>query len=343
MDHFGILKRALRITWDYKVLWIFGFIMAITSGSGGGNGGGGGGGGNGQNNFFRPERLPHIEPAVIIGAVVFCCLLIVVLTVLGIIAHYVAKTALIRLVDEYESTGQKRSFREGWRLGWNRRAFRMFLMNFILNAPLILFFLAGLLLAATPLLLWATKNEGLGILGTIVAVGLIFLVILLAMAIGFAITPWLELANREIVLRERGIVESLTQAWQTLRRRAVDAYVMALILVGVNWALALVMIPVFLAIILVGAIVAALPALLVGGIAYAVAGEGAGIIAGIVVGIPVLILAILIPSGFIGGLIQVFSSSTWTLTFRELTPPVEESLPAGVEEKVETSDMGETE
>lgn len=333
MDHFGILKRALRITWDYRVLWIFGFIIALTSGGGGGNAGGSSGG-QSRGNFAWPDRLPKIDPTVIIGAVIACCLLLVVLTILGAIAHYVAQTALIRLVDEYEGTGQKRTFREGWRLGWDRRAFRLFLMQLIVGLPLVLAFLVGMLVAAAPLLLWVTQNESLGILGTVIAVGLLFLVILLAVLVGFVLTPWLELAKREIALRERGVFEALRRAWSTLRRRPADAYIMALILVAVNWALMFVTIPLFIVIFIVGAVVAAIPALLVGGIAYAAGGEGAGLIAALVVGVPVFILAIAIPAAFIGGLIQVFSSSTWTLTYRELNQLLE-AAPAEIETPVE--------
>ena len=37
------IKRAWKTIWDYKVLWIFVFIMALLGANGGGGGGGGGG------------------------------------------------------------------------------------------------------------------------------------------------------------------------------------------------------------------------------------------------------------------------------------------------------------
>ena len=40
MNHINILKRALNITINYRALWIFGILLALTSGSGSGNGGG---------------------------------------------------------------------------------------------------------------------------------------------------------------------------------------------------------------------------------------------------------------------------------------------------------------
>ncbi len=322
MDHFGILKRAVRITWDYKLLWIFGFILALTSGGGGGSGGGGNTG-NWPGNAPRPDQLPRIEPALIIGVVVTCCLLLIVLTVIGIIAHFVARTALIRLVDEYERTGQKRRFREAWRLGWDRRTFRLFVMNFIVILPLVLFFVAAALVATAPLLLWTTRVTGLGVLGTVIAVGLIFLVVIVGIVVGFLIMPWLELAQREVVLREQGVVAALTQAWAILRRRTLDTYIMALLLTAVNWGMIFVMLPLFIISLIIAALVAGLPALLVGGLVYALAGQQAALIAGAVVALPLFILALAIPLGFVAGIVQVFYSSTWTLTYRELVLPTE--------------------
>ena len=118
MNHIKILKRALNITVNYRVLWIFGILLALTSGggSGGGNGGGGsrgtssgssnGGnipGFNGQNPF---GQFPLITPAVIstlIGlAIGFACL-VLILIVIGNMVRYVSETALIRMVAQYEN------------------------------------------------------------------------------------------------------------------------------------------------------------------------------------------------------------------------------------------------
>ena len=30
MDHINIIKRAFTITWSYRVLWVFGFLLALT-------------------------------------------------------------------------------------------------------------------------------------------------------------------------------------------------------------------------------------------------------------------------------------------------------------------------
>ena len=37
------------------------------------------------------------------------------------------------MVDEYENTGTKMTVREGFRIGWSRTAWRLFLINLIVN------------------------------------------------------------------------------------------------------------------------------------------------------------------------------------------------------------------
>ena len=46
MHYTDLIQRAWKITWRYKVLWIFGILLALASG-GGGSGRGGGSSGRG--------------------------------------------------------------------------------------------------------------------------------------------------------------------------------------------------------------------------------------------------------------------------------------------------------
>lgn len=39
MDYFDILKRALKVTWKYKALWVLGFFVGAGSGGSGGSSG----------------------------------------------------------------------------------------------------------------------------------------------------------------------------------------------------------------------------------------------------------------------------------------------------------------
>ena len=53
------------------------------------------------------------------------------LWVISRIARYVSETALIRLVSEYQETGERRGAWQGIRMGWSRSAWRLFLIDLL--------------------------------------------------------------------------------------------------------------------------------------------------------------------------------------------------------------------
>jgi hypothetical protein len=61
-----------------------------------------------------------------------------------------------------------------------------------------------------------------------------------------------------------------------------------------------------------------LPALLVGGLASLILEGGVPWILAGVVGLPIFILVMAAPWIFLGGLMEAFKSSVWTLTYQEL-------------------------
>jgi len=163
MDHTKILKRAWHILWSYKVLWIFGIILAITTASGGGGGTsyslGSGGfqdrqfrditpddfrrefddgledfGRELENAFedfedFFGEGIRNSTVDTIIAIGIALLIFFLILFIVGRIARYVSETALIKMVDQYEETEERLTIRKGFRLGWSRTAWRLFLIN----------------------------------------------------------------------------------------------------------------------------------------------------------------------------------------------------------------------
>ncbi len=166
MIDFGkILKRAWHILWSYKVLWIFGILLAIFAGSSSGS--------NWQqrlrlrgninNGYHGTITQPAANPTfssstsgssrtsnrlcsiltstswtfVWIGVAFFLFLLVV--GAIFALIRYPTETAVIRMVDEYEQSGEKVGFRAGWKLGWSRRAFRMWLIDLITSLPFLIF------------------------------------------------------------------------------------------------------------------------------------------------------------------------------------------------------------
>ena len=169
IDIKSILKRSWKILWNYKVLWIFGILLALTAGGSGGSSNSGwrnqmpqsGAGslrGLGANDFL-PEGAPgwvnelvewfvsdveplflnpeqHIGTFIAIGVILL--LVVVVFSVIAAFVRYPAETAVMRMVDGYEADGTKLGFKQGWKLGWNRRAFRLWLIDLILSLPVVL-------------------------------------------------------------------------------------------------------------------------------------------------------------------------------------------------------------
>ena len=192
MDHIKVLKRAWHTVWNYRALWIFGIILALTTASGGYNGSGGSGGGRGGNGgiphpggFQWPPgepSWPDIPPealAIVIAVGIAVVCVIVVLSIASTIARYVAETALIRMVDYHEETGEKPGVRQGFRLGWSRTAWRLFLISLLTGLPLALASVLLLALTAGLGILSAmamdANNIAIGAMGIVATVGIFFL------------------------------------------------------------------------------------------------------------------------------------------------------------------------
>jgi hypothetical protein len=328
MNHINILKRALNITVNYRALWIFGMLLALTTGSGnGGNGNmSGSSGNNGSNgntdfswhNPFDEFSEPSAEVVNMwIGIAIGLACLVLVLIVIGSIARYVSETALIRMVNEGENSGNQLTIREGFRLGWSRAAWKMFLMDFLTSLAFLVAFLVVLAIAGLPFLVWLTENTPLQVIGSIIGGGLLLLVIFAAILAGLALTLVIYFARRVCALEDLGVRDSLRRGYEIVKGRLGDIFMMGVIMFGLGLVWALVVIPVFLAIVVLAALVAGLPALLAGSIAgFFTTGHTPWIVAAIVGG-PIFLILVILPSTLIGGWQNVFSSATWTLTYRE--------------------------
>jgi hypothetical protein len=326
MNHIKILKRALNITVNYRVLWIFGILLALTSG-GSGSGGGGGNNNNSSHNggipsFNGQNPFAAITPAItgtIIAVGIGLACLILALIVISSIVRYVSETAVIRMVDQNENSGEQLSFRQGWRLGWSRAAWKMFLMDLLVSLIFVAVLLALLLVAAAPLLALLAKNMPvLQVLGGVVSAGLLLLVVFAAIVVGLAVELIMLFAHRVVVLEDLGVRASIQRAYTIVRQHLGDAILMAIMMFGVGLAWALVTIPVILAVVVVGAVIGGLPALLVGSITSLLAQGNLPWIVAAIIGTPIFLLVVFIPLSLLGGWQKIYSSSAWTLAYREV-------------------------
>jgi hypothetical protein len=322
MNHINILKRSLNITVNYRVLWIFGMLLALTSGGGGGNGGHGSSNVdqssfNGQNPF---GEFPHITPAIsntIIGVAIGLACFILILIVAGTIVRYVSETALIRMVDKHEKSGEKLTIRQGFGLGWSRAAWKMFLMDLLVGLSFIAAFLLLLVLAALPLLVWLTKSSPLQVVGTVISGGLMLLVMFATIVVALAVSLIILFARRACALEDLGVRDSLRRGYEMVKQRLGDVLLMGVMMFGIGLFWVLITIPIVLGIIVAAALFGGLPALLVGSVVGLFTSGATPWIVAAVIGIPLFLIAVIIPGTLIGGWQKVFSSTAWTLTYRE--------------------------
>jgi hypothetical protein len=350
MIDFGkILKRAWHILWNYKVLWIFGILLAMTAGGGGGGNGGGSSnsGYQGSNGYqgVNPSTNPtvqelnqwfqqNIEPmaahpekyiSTFIWIGVALLLFILIVSVLFTIVRYVSETAVIRMVDGYEQTGTKVSFKEGWKMGWSRAAFRIWLIDLITSLPFVLFigFLIGLGFAIFASV--NSANHAAAVTGVVAAIGCTVLFVIALILFGILLGLLRQFFIRKAALEDTGIGESFRQGWQMFKLNWKSAVLMYLIMfgIGIGFSIAsilalIILIPAFIVMVIPGAIVAAIPGLIAYGIASLFASAPWTWIIAVIVAIPFFFTVVFAPLTLISGWYMIFDANVWTLSYREM-------------------------
>jgi hypothetical protein len=322
MDYVALLKRAFEITIKYRALWIFGFFLALCStGSGGGGNNGvrvggqdfsGNGNGFGGGGFDLPfKSIPEPTVWLIGGIVAAIVCLILLLVVVGIVVRAVTRTALTGMVDQLEET-ETVTIRDGWRIGWSKRAWTVFLISLIITVPLIIIFGLLLLVVLSPFALAFLENTGLLILGIVAGIGLLLLWILAVIVTSIVVMPFQELGWRYAVLRNLGAIESLKASYALIRQNLKEVAVVVLLLIGVAIGWIVVSLILMIIVVLLALLAGIIPGLIVFLITWTWwAALGAGFL--------LFLVMIIVPLTFARGLYLIFGSSVWTLLFRELT------------------------
>ncbi len=346
------LKRALQIVWNYKVLWIFAFLIALTGGAN--NGGGGGGSGYRANmpanyNDFRdfgnvgnysPQMqkvadwfMQNVEPLFATEAKAITTVLIAMAILFGIallfgllgaLVRYPAETAVMRMVNAHEQDGSRLRFKEGWKLGWNHRAWRIFLVDLLIGTPA--FGIVVLLMGGLGVYFFANRQNIEGAFNAGVGIW-IALVVLLMMALAFVmivISMVRQYIIRKIAFDDVGVWEGFRQGWTMFKQNIKHTLLTWLILIGVGIAFgfalmlaAILLIPAYVVLAIPGAIAAAVPGALGYMVTSLFAGEVLPWIIAAVLAIPVFFLVAFSPLTLISGVYTVFTSNVWTLLYRD--------------------------
>jgi hypothetical protein len=354
-----ILTRSWHILWAYRTLWIFGFILALAVGGNRFGNNNDYSTNNKQNNPPAGIQTPRdweglhgdtfaekmndafrqagaglrelqgqypVEFRMGIAAAITLFVVILLVSIVVAILRYVAETASIRMVDEYEQAGVKVGFRQGWKYGWSREAWRLFLVNFVVHLPaLALFVILGLIA-------WWIFSTFMGgvqsaIVSSLIAgIGLAFLFIFVTVVVMVVLYVLRDFAWRMVALEGTGAMESLRMAAALVKRQWKNVGLMWLVMIGIKivWAIAffILVFPLLIVSILTavgGVLVAVVPTLLTAGVASLLAAPDywPWIFAAII-GFPLFAVVAFSPILLVSGWGLIYQSSVWTLTYREL-------------------------
>ncbi len=296
MDFGGILKKAWKVTWRYKILWLFGLL------AGGAGGGGQGGSYNpGGSSRFGPQTMPpeveRFGDWIVdnLGLIIAVGGLLLLIGIAFWVISVAAKGGLIRLVEDAEEGREVRAA-NGWSTGF-RLWGRLFLLGFVLYLPFMLVLALVLAAVFVPIVMMAESPEGAGtafvtMCGGVVVGGLVLLVL------GAVVGLLDQIASRHAVLADRPAMESIGFAFGEIKSRFKDVAVMWVVMFGVGIAFG----------VGVGIIAA------VFGVPMALSLMAGAIPPAIALGL-LAWLAIALPSA----VFSAFSSAAWTIFYRRLT------------------------
>jgi hypothetical protein len=286
--------------------------------------------------FFSRELGRRLVIDVLTVLAVLAAVFVVTLIVAKI-ARYVSEAALIRMVGEYEDTGERRGVWQGLRLGLSRTAWRFFLIDLAIDVPVILAFLLLFALAFTPVVFGIRGSTPASVIvGSLLTGGLFAAGIVLAIVVGTALSVLKRFFRQACALESLGVIAAIGRGWAVVRRKPADVVVMWLIMLGISlgWGIVIflsfiVLFPLLILFMVLGGVAGALPAYLVFLLSSLVFEGALPVLLAVIVGFPIFVLVMLAPWWCLGGLMEVFKSSAWTLTYRELRA-VESSEPAQV-------------
>ena len=369
MDPVKILKRSWYILWSYRALWVFGLILAMAAG------GSSGGSNNsyryndgGQNSQATPQSMQqafkdaqrelhnffangvpseHITGKDITTFFWIIGIFVLVMVLIGIvvaIARYVSETAVIRMVDEYETSGNQMTVRQGFRIGWSRTSWRLFLINLIVNLPAITLLIVLLITGSILYFTVVNSTPNFAAFSVVSAIVLAFITIFVVIILSVVLRLLRNFFWRVSVLEDADVRESFKRGWAMVRENWKNVGLMWLVMIGLGivWAVASVIllvisIPIVIVTAVIALLIVAVPFLLFGGIFSIFLTGWLPWAAGGLFVLPLFFMIAFSPWILVGSWQAVYTSTVWTLTYRELkaVPEVTPPAPPQVEEKTE--------
>jgi hypothetical protein len=301
MEFGKILSRAWQITWRWKVLWVFGFLVSLGQGSWGGN----------RVTWVEDRwRLDRFLPEVVGILIALACVGLIIGIALWVLS-VIGRGALIGGVQQVEEEGYT-DLRRAWRVGVSR-FWTLFGLSFLTGLPVLILALLVVAAFVGPIVTEAIISSDRG--GPSGVFGLSFLcgvpLCCGTVIVGIVLSQIRTYAERAAVLEGLGWIEAFRRGWQVLKENIGPTVVF--------WLIMLVIGVVFAIVVGGGLLVLAAPFVTL----FSRIRPGAWVLIPICGGG----LLVMVAGALIGSVVQTFTSATWTLAYRKMTgfgiPPME--------------------
>ncbi len=297
MDYGKVIGRAWKITWRWKVLWVFGFLVGL-----------GQGGSGGSNNFRWVEDrwrgfgfVERIPPGVVVLLIALVCVGLLVGIVLWVLS-VMGRGALVGGVQQVEEEGST-DLGRAWGVGV-RRFWTLFGISVLTGLPIFILALLTVAAFVGPILaevgISAGRQEPTGIFALSCLCGAPICCATIMVAI--VLSQIRMYAERAAVLESLGWMDAFQRGWQVLRENIGSTVVFWLVFF------------------VIGLVFAAV----VGGGLLALIAPFVVLLTQTEPGFWMLIpicgggLLFMVIGALVGSVVQTFTSATWTLAYREM-------------------------
>jgi hypothetical protein len=351
MNQTGIIKQAWNTLIRYRALWIFGAILALTTASVASvltwlpdneeprfaNGGITIQPRDGETFREAAERTFSTEinranheldqlfadlniriKSDIVAYLITLAAIAFALFLIRLVGRYLSRTALIRMVDRYQETGEKQGVRQGFRLGWSRQTWQLFFIELLVNLVVVAASLLVFALIFGPLPLWVGGSEGTIFALSILTAGLFFVGLFLVIVGCVFASVVKRFARRVCVLERLGVTASVVRSYGLAKQNLKDLLPLVMVMIGIDLSWPFIAGVLMLLLFGTGVVVGGLPGLLTSNLLRLLDTGSAYVVVGAVVGGLILLLILVAPLVLLDGVRQVFLSSMWTVTYRQI-------------------------
>jgi hypothetical protein len=310
-DILEVFTRAGKITWKYKILWLFGMLASCGRGGNGGNSNSGDSGGNGENpfspemtdqlfNFFnRAETWFEQNTWIIFVLIAFVLISIAVQIFLSLVGTAGLARGVVHAESGAETLQFGELFSESLKYFW-----RLLGLSLLIGLPVLIFLIAFLIA-----LFFSIQGSNESVFGgTFALFTLAFCCCLIPFMIflGF----YLNQVQRAIIIEDMGVFPAFARGWEVLTKN-----ILGLIVVGIV---------LFIASFIVGIIIALPTLLIVVPLMFSMIDGNITswqpfILAG------VFLLCYSPIAWFLNGVLITYTDSVWTLVYLRVTKQKDES------------------